>query len=50
MFNQEKFWYKKYFANKNGDSRVNEMLYSVKLRVINGKERFRFSIFYCLKI
>ena len=32
MFNQEKFWYKKMFANNNDDSKINEMLYSVKLK------------------
>ena len=46
---RKSFGIKKYFANNNGDSRINEMLYSVKLRIINGKERFRFLIFYCLK-
>ena len=37
----------KSFANNNNDSKINKMLYSV--RVINGKERFRFYIFYCLR-
>ena len=32
MFNQKKFWYKKCFAKKNNDSRIKEMLYSVKLK------------------
>ena len=32
MFNQEKLWHKKMFANKNDDSKINEMLYSVKLK------------------
>ena len=31
MFEQEKFWYKKYFADSRNDSRVNKMLWSVKL-------------------
>ena len=31
MFEQEKFCCKKCFANNNDDSRINEMLYSVKL-------------------
>ena len=33
MFQQEKLWYKKCFANNKNDSRINEMLYSVKLEV-----------------
>ena len=32
MFSQEKFWNKKCFANNNDDSRINEILYSVKLK------------------
>ena len=28
MFEQEKFLYKKCFANNSNDSRINEMLYS----------------------
>ena len=31
MFEQEKFWYKKCFANNRNDSRINKILYSVKL-------------------
>ena len=52
MFNQEKICYKFFFAYKNNDSKINEILYSLKvnLRVINGKERFRFYIFDCLKV
>ena len=45
MFNQEKFWYKKCFANNSDDSRINEIAVQCKVRsvsVINGKERFRF--------
>ena len=30
MFEQEKFWYKKCFANRN-DSRINKEFYCVKL-------------------
>ena len=41
IFEQEKFLYKKCFANNSNDSGINEMLYS-KVRsgrvVINGKE------------
>ena len=33
MFQYEKLWYKKCFANNKNDSRINEMLYSVKLEV-----------------
>ena len=31
MFELEKFWYKKCFANNRNDSRINKILYSVKL-------------------
>ena len=31
QFNSEKSWYKKCFANNSDDSRMNDMLYSVKL-------------------
>ena len=31
MFNQKKFWYKKCFENNSDDSRINEILHSVKL-------------------
>ena len=31
MFKEEKFWYKKCFANNRNDSRINKILYSVKL-------------------
>ena len=31
MLNQEKFCYKKSFANNNNDSKIIEMLFSVKL-------------------
>ena len=31
MLNQDKFWYRKCFANNNNDSRINEILYSVNL-------------------
>ena len=52
MFYQKKSWYKKCFANNNSDLRTNEIPYSVNLnvRVINGKERFRFHILFCLRV
>ena len=31
MFEYEKVWYKKCFANNRNDSRINKILYSVKL-------------------
>ena len=31
MFEEEKFWYKKCFANNRNDSRMNKILRSVKL-------------------
>ena len=31
MLNSENFWYEKCFANNNDDSRINEILCSVKL-------------------
>ena len=31
MFQDKKFWYKKYFANNRNDSTINKILYSVKL-------------------
>ena len=31
MSEEEKFWYKKCFANNRNDSRINKILYSVKL-------------------
>ena len=31
MSEEEKFWYKKFFANNRNDSRINKILYSVKL-------------------
>ena len=52
MLNQVKFWYKKCFANNNNDSRITEIAAQCKVRsvsVINGKERFTFYIFYCVK-
>ena len=33
MFNQEKFCYKKCFANNNNDSKKSEIQYSVQLNV-----------------
>ena len=32
MFEQEKFWCKKYFANNRNDSIIDKILYSVKLK------------------
>ena len=31
MFKEEKFWYKKCFANNRDDSRINKIIYSAKL-------------------
>ena len=31
MLDEETFWYKKCFANNRYDSRINKILYSVKL-------------------
>ena len=31
MFQEQKFWYKKCLANNRNDSRINKILYSVKL-------------------
>ena len=31
MFKEEKFWYKNVFANNRNNSRINKILYSVKL-------------------
>ena len=47
MFEQEKFWYKKCFANNRNDSRINKILYSVKLEaqeLLMIKKGFTFSI------
>ena len=33
MFEEEKFWYKKCFANNRNDSRIYKILHSVKLEV-----------------
>ena len=33
LFNEEKFWYKKSFANNTDDSRISELMYIVKLEV-----------------
>ena len=32
MLEEEKFWYKKCFANNRHDSRISKILYSVKLK------------------
>ena len=49
MFEEEKFWYKKCFANNRNDSRINKILYSVKLEaqellMIKKGLDFKFSI------
>ena len=46
MFKEVKFCYKKCFANNRNDSRINKILYSVKLEIrkssFNDKVGFRF--------
>ena len=54
LLSRKSFYVKKSFANNINDSRINEMLCSVKLEVEDllmvNKLGFRFWIFYCLKI
>ena len=46
VFQEEKFWHKKCFANNRNDSRINKIR---SVGVTNDKEGFRFYIFCCLK-
>ena len=49
MFEQEKFWKKKCFANNRNDARINKKVVQCKIRsvrVIKDIEGFRFYIFY----
>ena len=47
MFECEKVWYKKCFANNRNDSRINKILYSVKLELLMLKKALDFT-FYIL--
>ena len=50
MFEQEKFWYNKCFANNRNDSKINIVQYKIRsVRVVCDKEGFRFYFFYFLE-